>query len=246
MMGKATNLRKKGPNYFVIFQRKMILLKKQLQIFLKSSRPYLAPRYWIIYMVAFGLGFYLWGPAHGFTRVKNWNPFETEKSGQTITIETLQREIELLKKEINIRKIKEQESIVKFNPDSFSRPAFGEIIQGFEWFNVKNTWRLHTGIDIGTPQGSNIMASAEGVVKEITETPGEGLTVILGHGSDWESIYANLGEVAIKKGDRIIKGTIIGMSRGKSCNSESPGFHFGIKHNGQPVNPEKIIDGLKR
>ncbi len=245
-MGKAIGSRQKGSNSIGIFQRKMIYFKKQLLILFKSSRPYLAPRYWIIYFAAFGLGFYLWGPARGFTRLKNWEPFPADKSGQITAIETLQREIELLKKEINSQKLRGQESIAKFNPDSFSRPAFGEITQGFEWINVNNTWRLHTGIDIGTPQGGSIMASAEGVVKEIGEAPGEGLTVTLKHGDDWESIYANLEEVSVKKGDQIIKGTIIGTSRGKSCNSETPGFHFGIKHNEQPVNPGKIIKGLEK
>lgn len=245
-MGKGINSRKNSPNLLVACQRKLLFLKKQLRILLKSGRPYLAPRYWMIYMVAFGLGFYLWGPAHGLMRLKNWKPFATDKPGQTITIETLQREIELLKREIDIQKIQEQESLVKFNPDSFSRPAFGEIVQGFEWINANNTWRLHAGIDIGMPQGSSIMASAEGVVKEINEVPGEGLSLILDHGNGWESVCANLDEVTVKKGERIIKGMIIGTSGGKSCNSEIPGFHFGINHNRQPVNPEKIIKGLKK
>ncbi len=240
----SKTLRKKNTNLIGIIQQHFILLKKQLQSLLKSTRPYLATRYWMIYVAAFGLGFYLWGPAHGLTKVKNWEIFRTAQTDQTMTLETLQREIELLKKEISKNKIREEESAVKFSPNRFSRPAIGEIVQGFEWHKAGDTWRLHSGIDIETLQGSSIMASAEGVVQEITSAPGEGLTVILEHGNDWESIYGNLDEVVVKKGDRIIKGMIIGISGTKSCNQTNPGFHFGINHDQKPVNPENIIKGL--
>lgn len=244
-MGKIVNSRKKSSNKLTLFQRKIISLKKRIGTLMNNCRPYLAAKYWVIYVAAFGLGFYLWGPNQGFTKIKNWRPFENIRSG-LITIDTLQREIELLKKEIRTQKPETQESIIQFNPESFSRPALGEIIQGFEWININNTWKLHSGIDIGMPEGGNIMASAEGTVKEVSEVPGEGLTVILEHGNSWESIYANLNEVNLKKGDRIIKGMIIGTGGGNCCNSERPGFHFGINHNSQPINPDKIIEGLKK
>lgn len=243
-MAKGVNLRKKRLTLLIFCQRKVIFLKKKLQILLSNCRPYLAPKYWIIYAAAFGLGFYLWGPAHGFVMIKKWKPFEANQEVKMTTIETLQHEIEQLKKEIDMQKLQEQENIVNFTPDNFSRPAFGEIIQGFEWVNVNNTWRLHSGIDIETVPGSSIMASAEGVVKDVFELLGEGFTVKLEHGNDWESVYANLDQVNVKKGERIIKGTIIGTSGAKCCNSEKPGFHFGIIHNRQPIDPKKIIMGL--
>lgn len=238
-MVKAGKVRKEK-----YLQAKLLSFKKQLSILFKSSLPYLKPRYWVIYTVAFGLGFYLWGPTHGIARIRNWRLFQSEQSSRVSTIEILQREIEQLKKEINMQKLKVQETALGFDPVNLSRPAFGEIIQRFEWVNFNNTWRLHTGIDMVTAQGSNIMASAEGVVKEVTETSRDGLTVILEHGDGWESVYGNLGEVNVKKGDQIIKGTIIGISGGRSCHSKKPGFHFEITHNQQPVDPEKIIKGL--
>jgi murein DD-endopeptidase MepM/ murein hydrolase activator NlpD len=88
------------------------------------------------------------------------------------------------------------------------------------------------------------MASAEGVVKEISGSSEGGLTVTLEHGAGWESVYGNLEKITVKKGEQVIKGTIIGTSGNRSCDSKKPGFHFGIIHNRQPVNPEKIIKGL--
>ena len=96
------------------------------------------------------------------------------------------------------------------------------------------------------PLGSNVMAGAEGVVKEIISTSEEGLTVVLEHGDGWESVYGNLEEVTVKQGDRIIKGMIIGNSGATSCNSMTPGVHFGINHNQKPVNPGNIIKGLNK
>lgn len=240
----SKTLRKKGSEIPGVFQRLITFLKKQSRILLRSGRPYLKPKYWVIYAAAFSLGFYLWGPADGLTKVKNWGISQAGKSREAPSIETLQRELELLKQMIKTEKLREEMSISKFSPDSFSRPALGEIIQGYEWTKTNEAWRLHPGIDIGLPLGSSIMASAEGVVKEISSTPDEGLVVVLEHGNGWESVYGNLAEVTVKEGDRIIKGMIIGTSGATSCNSMTPGFHFGINHNQKPVNPENIIEGL--
>jgi murein DD-endopeptidase MepM/ murein hydrolase activator NlpD len=243
-MGKAIKNGKKSLKIPAGLQSKLAIIKKQILQVIKNGRPYLAPKYWIIYAAAFGLGFYLWGPANGLAKLKEWRPFQRDQANRIATIQTLQQEIEQLKKEIKLQKIQEREKVIDFTPDSFSRPAFGEIIHGFDWINVKNTWKLHAGIDIETTPGSNIMASAEGVVQEISGSPEEGLTVILEHGSGWESVYGNLQEVTVKKGDQVIKGTIIGTSGTDSCNLKKPGFHFGITHNRQPVDPKKIIKGL--
>lgn len=243
-MAKTDKARKRRPNHLVGFQSKLAFIKKQMAQLFKNSRPYLAPKYWIIYVSAFGLGFYLWGPAHGLMNLKKWQPFQPDQSERIATIQTLQREIEQLKKEIHLQKVQEPEKTIEFSPESFSRPAFGEIIQKFDWINENNTWKLHAGIDMETDPGSSITASAEGVVKEISESVGEGLTVTLEHGAGWESVYGNLEEVTVKKGEQVLKGTIIGTSGTHSCNSQKSGFHFGIIHNRQPVNPEKIIKGL--
>mgnify|MGYP000869308170 CR=1 FL=1 len=242
----SRSLRKKDLEVQGVFQRLKNFLKKQLRVLIKSGHPYLKPKYWLIYAVAFAMGFYLWGPANGLTKFMNWKDSRAPKTSETPTIETLQREIELLKQMIQTEKERVEESISKFNPDNFSRPALGKIIQGFEWNKSDETWKLHPGVDIGMPLGSNVMAGAEGVVKEIISTSEEGLTVVLEHGDGWESVYGNLEEVTVKQGDRIIKGMIIGNSGATSCNSMTPGFHFGINHNQKPVNPGNIIKGLNK
>ena len=243
-MGKAGNLRKKSLNLLVGFQRRMIIVKKSLRAFFKNSRPYLAPKYWLIYLTAFGLGFYLWGPARGIAKLQNWELFKEDQTDQIKAIEALQREIDLLKKELEGKRPAAPENLGDFNPDSFGLPALGEIVQGFEWINDRNTWRLHTGIDIGMAPGGNIMAVAPGVVKEVTEAHGAGFKIIIEHGNGWESVYANLGEAAVEEGERVLKGAIIGTSGEKTCHSAKSGFHFGINHNQQPINPGKIIKGL--
>ena len=228
------------------WQRGFCFAKKQLRVLVKSGRSYLAPKYWLIYVASFGMGFYLWGPARGINKIKSWGAGQGDKTSQTITIQTLQQEIELLKKMIKTKNNRDEERVSKFDPYSFSRPAVGEIVHGFEWAKNDETWRLHSGIDIGLPLGSNVMAAAGGVVKEITSTTEGGLMIVLDHGDGWESIYGNLEEVAVKKGDRIVKGMIIGTSGAKCCNSVKQGFHFGINHNQKPVNPGEIIPGLTK
>jgi murein DD-endopeptidase MepM/ murein hydrolase activator NlpD len=96
----------------------------------------------------------------------------------------------------------------------------------------------HNGIDFLTPTGTNIVATADGVVQEavFNDPSGFGHYVKLGH--SWgESIYAHLEAIAVQVGQRVGRGQVIGRS-GSTGFSSGPHLHFAIR-----INPYSRTDG---
>jgi murein DD-endopeptidase MepM/ murein hydrolase activator NlpD len=241
-LNKISKSRRTWLNFVITLQRKTLVFKKGWRRLFKSGRQFLAPKYWIVYLVSFALGFYLYGPAQGIKKIRFIHPGSTQKTGKPITIETLQRELENLKKEI--RTVRIEKKVEAFTPDLFSRPALGQVIQGFDWVAIGNSWRLHPGVDIGLSPGSNVMAAAAGTISGIKELPSQGLSVTIDHGNGWESVYSGLTKTLVLEGQKVIKGVVVGESGALGCTSQSPSFHFGIFHDQKPADPGKIIDGL--
>ncbi len=220
--------------------------KKTARTLYQNARPFLALKYWPIYGLAFCLGLYLWGPSHGLhylTRAcASWQNSLFPRKNQIQSRETLQRQLEHLK-----RQLQTAQNLPKgpaFDPGTLSRPALGQIVQGYDWIESGNSWRLHTGVDIGLPPGSNIIAAAAGTIEKIQESEGGIYSVTVNHGEGWKSIYTNLATIMVKEGQAIIKGVIIGTSGTKGCDPSMPSFHFGIYHDGQAMDPQKIIQGM--
>ncbi|HEX7712437.1 MAG TPA: M23 family metallopeptidase [Bacillota bacterium] len=221
------------------------VLKGSWRNFSEKVRPYLAMKYWPIYLIAFALGFYLWGPGHGIRKIQAWSfPGVARKTDQK-SIGNLQQELNRLKRELAQEKGKS--STVVFDPTSFSRPALGEVIQGYDWVYSEKSWRFHPGVDIITSGNPNVLAAAAGMVTKVQKTANGDMTVTLDHGSGWTSYYAGLSGIQVSEGQRITKGVILGASGNLNClpgESGRIGFHFAIYRDQQPLDPRNIIKGL--
>ena len=217
-------------------------IKHQTQKLLRNLKPYLAWKFWPLYLLSFGLGVYLWGPSHGLQKIYHWKLSEERQIEKNPSVETLRRELGHLKQQLQLEQSKKVEPV--FNPHSFSRPALGQIEQGFEWTGSGKSWRLHPGVDIRLPAGSNIMAAAAGTISKIELIPGGYFTVTVDHGAGWESLYSGLVDLQVQEGQKVIKGVIIGTSSPAGIHTRGPGFHFGLFHDRQPVDPKNIIEGL--
>lgn len=87
------------------------------------------------------------------------------------------------------------------------------------------TSSFHTGIDYGTPIGTNILASADGTVCFAGwDKTGYGNFVILNHGNV-ATAYAHLSVVSVALGQKVKQGEKIGES-GNTGNSTGPHLHF--------------------
>ena len=67
----------------------------------------------------------------------------------------------------------------------------------------------NNGIDIATNQNAEVRAIFEGTVSGVFNIPGAGANVILNHGG-YRSVYTNLKEVRVKKGDKVSLKQVLG------------------------------------
>jgi len=90
--------------------------------------------------------------------------------------------------------------------------------------------RFHQGIDLKTYRGNPVLATADGIVIEagIINEVSWGKIVRIKHGDMYETIYAHLSEVQVRKGDNIKRGEIIGNA-GTTGKSTGPHLHYEVK-----------------
>ncbi len=91
--------------------------------------------------------------------------------------------------------------------------------------------RLHDGIDVAAPTGTNIYAAATGVVyKKYYNDPSIGNAVFIHHtvnGKRYTTAYLHLSAHTVNKGDVVDRETVIGKI-GTTGNSTGPHLHFTI------------------
>ena len=91
------------------------------------------------------------------------------------------------------------------------------------------------GMEIAAPEGAEARAVHDGVVAFAGSFSGFGNLVILDHGSQTFSLYGDLLDIAVKKGDRIDQGRRVGTVGPTS--SGVNGLYFELRVDGQPVDP---------
>jgi murein DD-endopeptidase MepM/ murein hydrolase activator NlpD len=102
--------------------------------------------------------------------------------------------------------------------------------------------KLHTGIDISTPKGTNIVAANSGKVIYSGYNGGYGNVVIIDHGGKISTLYAHNSKLLVKVGDEVEKGKVISKA-GSTGLSTGPHLHFEVRENGQHVDPMKYLKG---
>ena len=123
-------------------------------------------------------------------------------------------------------------------------PVKGEIIASFGKYTDHEVGLegVRNGIDIKSASGELAQAIAGGRVVYAGRFQGFGNMVIIDHGRGYHSLYGNLSDMSIEKGNLLVSG----MSVGKVIESKErtvPVLYFEIRYKGKPVNPE---DWLKK
>lgn len=109
---------------------------------------------------------------------------------------------------------------------------------GYRIHPISGTKKLHAGIDIGAPGGSNIIAADSGTVilSSFGYNGGYGNYVIISHGNGITTRYAHCSNLFVSVGQTVTKGQPIaavgstGASTGNHC-------HFEVRINGGSKNP---------
>jgi len=97
--------------------------------------------------------------------------------------------------------------------------------------------KFHAGVDFSAPRGTPIYSSGEGtVVKTHHSLRGYGNTVTIDHGYGYNTFYAHIKEIKVKKGDKVVRGQII-ATVGNTGKSTAPHLHYEVRKNNRTVNP---------
>jgi murein DD-endopeptidase MepM/ murein hydrolase activator NlpD len=130
----------------------------------------------------------------------------------------------------------------EINGDLFSWPIRGWITSWYGWRNDPFTGMrsFHTGIDIGSSQGTAIRAAMEGSVSAVGYSAVSGNYIILAHHSGYSTMYAHLSSIAVRTGQRVSTSTVIGAV-GSTGYSTGPHLHFTVKKYGRLVNPMTLL-----
>lgn len=99
--------------------------------------------------------------------------------------------------------------------------------------------KLHTGIDIGAPSGSPVIAAGSGTVIASRFMRGYGNCIMVDHGSK-VTVYAHLSGCAVSVGQSVSAGQTIGYI-GSTGMSTGPHLHFEVRVNGSPQNPVNYL-----
>lgn len=99
---------------------------------------------------------------------------------------------------------------------------------------------MHTGIDIAARPDTPVVASAGGRIAYEGYDGGLGKSIRIDHGYGLQSVYGHLSKINVKIGQRIKRGTTIGLV-GNTGLSTGPHLHYEVIQNEKPVNPLRYI-----
>ncbi len=127
---------------------------------------------------------------------------------------------------------------------SYVMPIDGEIINPYSGDKLikdvtLNEWRTHNGIDIKAPQGTDVVAVADGVVSDIYNDKVWGMVIEISHADGNVSVYAGvMPEAEIEKGAEVSMSDKIGVTdKVPGEIALDPHLHFAIKVDGVEVDP---------
>jgi murein DD-endopeptidase MepM/ murein hydrolase activator NlpD len=124
------------------------------------------------------------------------------------------------------------------SPVEFSRISSGF---GGRLHPIFNNWRAHTGVDFAAPQGTRVLAAADGYVVSAGARGGYGNAVEIKHGGSVSTLYGHLSGFAagVRAGTRVRQGDAIGYV-GRTGFATGPHLHYEFKIGGVHQDPMRV------
>jgi murein DD-endopeptidase MepM/ murein hydrolase activator NlpD len=118
-------------------------------------------------------------------------------------------------------------------PVTLARPIGNPVGDGFG----PRDNRFHPGLDFPAPAGTAVAAARSGRVTWAGWWPGGlGNLVSVAHGGGVRTLYAHLSSIAVRRGQRVATGTLLGRV-GSSGYSTGPHLHFELRLRGAALDP---------
>ena len=114
----------------------------------------------------------------------------------------------------------------------------------FGWnrvFNGKPSHQPHMGADYAMPEGTPVLAVADGTVALAADLFFPGKAVFIDHGDGLFTMYFHLSEIKVDGGQAVAKGDTVGRvgSTGRSSGSH---LFFGVRWHGARINPQPLLE----
>lgn len=99
--------------------------------------------------------------------------------------------------------------------------------------------KMHKGVDFGAVTGTPIQAAGDGQVEMAGANGAYGNYVRLRHSSGYATAYAHMSRIAVKPGQRVRQGQVIGYV-GSTGRSTGPHLHYEVLANNRQINPLSV------
>ncbi|MCF7857916.1 MAG: M23 family metallopeptidase [Candidatus Cloacimonetes bacterium] len=125
-------------------------------------------------------------------------------------------------------------------------PAYGRISDSYGWRThpITSNRNFHNGLDIGNKTGTPIYAVADGKISSIGQQKYFGKYIAVKHKFGYQTNYAHLHKIYVKKGELVKRGQII-AEMGDSGRSTGAHLHFEVLRYAKYRNPFQYLNKLK-
>ena len=105
---------------------------------------------------------------------------------------------------------------------------------------IKGVEKMHTGIDIAAPHGTEILAANGGIVTFAGWRNGYGNTIEIDHGFGYVTRYAHASKLIVAVGDTVMRGKVIARV-GATGAATGAHLHYEILVDGEQVDPSGFL-----
>ncbi len=130
---------------------------------------------------------------------------------------------------------------------SFTMPVEGKVVKDYsadrlQYSATFGDMRIHKGVDIECEKGTQISACADGTVLAVVKDAALGTVIEINHGNGITVKYSAIDKAAVKEGDTVKLGDLIGNSTTvpSECNDKSH-IHLEVYKDGKSVSPLKAL-----
>ncbi len=120
------------------------------------------------------------------------------------------------------------------------KPIEGWITQRFS-MNLPGFGGMHPGIDFAAKIGTEVRATADGIVIFSGWDDIYGNLVAVDHGNGYVSYYGHNSKNLVNRGDSVHRGEVIALS-GNTGRSSAPHLHYEIRKDDVAIDPENLMN----
>ncbi|MBI3395949.1 MAG: M23 family metallopeptidase [Spirochaetia bacterium] len=158
--------------------------------------------------------------------------------------QNLKRAVELSDKILGELKSREKQNLLKHTPSIW--PTKGYLLSPYGWQidQIEGRRTFKRGIEIGAPLGTEVYATAPGIITSISYDKSYGLHVWVGHRYGMKTMYGHLDRVRVAIGDKVSKGQVIGHV-GRTGNTPISQLYYEVHVGTVAYNPHSFLNHLQ-